>query len=324
MAGFELRSLDVMFDGGNTRPVAWRGARHNLNRNLGMIRHAGPAGRELRRWLPWRDLATHWSIYDQTTLWEQAWVTRWIRVEYAGHGEIVEMGTLVGASTSAIGRGLRRTKHRRARVVVYDAFDWRYVEPDGPLAVLRDQGLSFREIYDQRTRSSRPRNLTVNMGDIRHMGWEQQPIEFLFVDIAKTWDIWNHVRATWLPALVVNGVIAQQDWAHSLGPWLHLWHHRWRDHFEPLGHVLRGYTVPFRLTSALPADAFAPEGPEDYSAAEANAAFTWAAGLLDLDKRHEVESARAVYAAITTNARRAAEAPPTDQAHDPGGVDAAR
>ena len=288
--------------------MTWR----DLRRNLRRVAREGRDAVDLVRWLPWSEFTSEWHMYDQTNIWEQAWTTRWLRQELTGTGHIVELGALIGSSTTAIARGLHG---RAAEVTVYDGFDWRYVDPPGLLAHYKDQGLGLREVYDRRTGPPLGR---VIAGDILEQTWGGEPIEFLYVDIAKTWPIWNHLTATFVPSLIVDGVIVQQDWAHSMTPWLHLWHYRWRGHFTPLGHVAHGGTLAFQLTQPLPDEAFTATDPADFPVIDG--AFDWAASLVGPDMQAEMDGAR-------RHARRLASgpAPPTadDASKDDEGEDAA-
>lgn len=261
--------------------MTWR----DLRRNLRRVVREGRDAPHLIRWLPWSEFTAEWNMYDQTNIWEQAWTTRWMRKEFTGSGHVVELGALIGASSAAIARGLR---DRPAQVTTYDGFDWCYVDPPGLLAHYKDQGLGLREVYDRRT-AGRPPG-TVRSGDILGHRWSGEPIELLYVDLAKTWPIWNHLAGSFVPALAVGGVIVQQDWAHSMTPWLHLWQHRWRDHFETLGHVPHGGTAAFRLRRPLPPEAFTPTGPTDHP--DIDEAFDWAVSFVGPDMRAEVEGAR--------------------------------
>lgn len=170
---------------------------------------------------------------------------------------------------------------------MYDGFDWRFVDPPGLLAHYKDRGLGLREVYDRRIGHAPGRVVT---GDILDQTWTGAPIELLYVDLAKTWPLWNHVLATFVPALIVDGVMVQQDWAHEMTPWLHLWHHRWREHFELVGRVRHGGTVAFRLTRALPVEAWAASSIADFP--DVDAAFDWAASLVGAEMRDQVEAAR--------------------------------
>ncbi len=129
-------------------------------------------------------------------------------------------------------------------------------------------------------------------GDVLDARWSSDsPIEFLFDDVAKTWEIWNHVVDTFHRRLLVGGTVVEQDWAHACTPWIHLWHHRWRDHLTPIGQVPNAGSVAFRLDRELPEDAFEPTSMHDSPDDEVEAAFDWAAALVDPERRPNVRAA---------------------------------
>lgn len=262
----------------------------DLRRNARRIATQGWSAPALLPWLPWRDLAASWSSLDQTTMWEQAWTVRHLRRADLS-GEVVELGALFGAITAAIGRGVRG---RSVRVTVYDAFDWRYITPvPGTRAAgLEASGVRPRQVFDDRVRSWAPSRLVVHEGDVLDQSWSGRPIAFLQIDVAKTWEIWNHVKATWVAAVSVGGVVVQQDWAHAMTPWLHVWHHRWRSSFEVVDHVPHSGSVVFRLRSPLPPEALGPDAPADFDRSEIGDAFQWSVQLVDRSMRAEIRAAR--------------------------------
>lgn len=272
------------------------GARPPLDRAYGLrtrvrIAHRqGREDRELLRWYPRWQLLDRYAFLDQTTVWEQAWVRRWCATEFRGDGAIVDLGTWLGAISRAVLDGLG---DRRAPIWAYDTFRFVDVEErvdDTPLeGRLRDGG-RFRDVYLGRMGRGADR-LEVVEGDVLDAEWTGEPIEMLFVDLAKEWVVWKHVRTSFLRHLVVGGTLVQQDWAHANCPWLHIWQHRWRDHFEALGPVMHSGSSLFRLVRALPEEAFAPDELADYGRDEVREAFVWAAALAAADRRANVAGA---------------------------------
>jgi len=283
-------------------PVRLLAARaYGMRTRLRMLRQEGRADRSLLRWYPWWQVVDPYASLDLTSPWEQAWVARWLARERQGTGAVVELGTWLGATTRAMVCGVGAVPEGQAPVVFgYDAFvaiDLEARMAGTPLTGLCRDGTSFRPIFDRRIGRWADR-IQVRQGDVLAARWDDGPIELLFVDLAKTWAIWRHVRAAFLPHLVVGGVLVEQDWAHANTPWLHLWHHRWRDHFEPLGNIIHSSSVPFRLVRPLPPEALAPDELADYDAAEVLAAFAWSADLVRPDKRANVAGAQVMLHAL--------------------------
>jgi hypothetical protein len=273
---------------------------YGLRTRLKVLRKEGAADRSLLRWYPtWQLLDAH-AVLDLTSPWEQAWTTRCLATDERVAGEVVELGTWLGASSRAIARGLSARPGPTRRFHAYDTFTFDDIEARAartPLAGLHHDGDSFRALYERRL--GRHAGLVdVHEGDILDATWDGRPVGLLYVDLAKTWEIWRHVRATFLPNLEVGGVVVQQDWAHANTPWLHLWHHRWRDHFEPLGHVIYSGTVAFRLVRPLPPEAFAPDVLADHDPAEVRDAFAWSAALVHANRRANIAGAHVMLHAL--------------------------
>jgi hypothetical protein len=230
------------------------------------------------RWYPWRQLLEPLTFLDLTSVWEQAWLARWTATERLGTGAVVELGTWIGASTVALARGLGEGE----QLVSYDRF--RFTEIGArtagtPFADRWAEGATFRPTFDARLGRARERVL-VHDGDLLEERWEGGAIELLFVDVAKTWVLWDHILEGWVSHVHVGGVVVQQDWAHANTPWLHLWHHRWRDHFEALDPVPFSTMAAFRLVAPLPPEALRPVRLDDHDPDEVRAAFRWARPLV--------------------------------------------
>lgn len=263
------------------------GGAYGLRTRLKVLRQEGRRDRGLRRWYPWWQLVDDHAFLDLTSPWEQAWMRREIRRRRPAADAVVELGTWLGATTRAITGGGHPAPH------VYDTFTFVDVEPrvaGTPLEGRHHEGEDFVDLF-QRRAGGAP---VVHRGDVLVAGWDGPPIEVLFVDLAKTWEIWRHVRTTFVRPVEVGGLVVQQDWAHANTPWLHLWHHRWRDHFEPLGPIAHSSAVPFRLRRPLPEAAFDHDELADHAPDEIDAAFTWAAGLVDPELRPNLAAAKVV------------------------------
>lgn len=252
-------------------------------------------GRPLLRWFPRSWFTDPLALLDICSPWEAAWVERHCARSLLGTGAVVELGPWIGSITGGVLRGVRRNS-RAAGVTVdtYDLFVFEDVEErtvglpiDGQL----HDGDGFLDLYLQRLGPDR-RRVRAHAGDVTDSTWDpDRPIEFLFDDVAKTWEIWNHVVSTFHRALTPGAVVVEQDWAHACTPWIHLWHHRWRSHFAELEQVPNAGSFAFELTRPLPEAAFEPTSMDDYPDDEIDAAFDWAAALVDPERRPNVRAA---------------------------------
>jgi hypothetical protein len=167
------------------------------------------------------------------------------RHDFIGAGVIADMGTYLGSSTMCFAAGLRERSVDRPLLHTFDLFK------------LGDFGAEIREFPgdppgDLRTRDVFEENLreyldliVVHEGDILAESWADEPIELLFVDIAKSYKVLDHLLLTFFPALIpTRSLIVLQDylWGTS-GPWHHIVMEKLSDYFE--------YVVDTDIASAV-------------------------------------------------------------------------
>jgi hypothetical protein len=179
----------------------------------------------LRR--PWRDerlpfgtpgIPTMLSKHERRLLYSLA------REFASGDGAIVDAGCFLGGSTTALLSGIR-DRHgpwRGPPVASYDLFR---VEPytvqkffadDGSLRV----GDSFRQRFDRNVAGFGVPHV-VREGDITEIGWSGEPIDVLFLDVLKTWEINDAVLRDFFPFLRPGrSVIVHQDYGCGWTPWI--------------------------------------------------------------------------------------------------------
>lgn len=233
---------------------------------------------------------------DQTDPAERAWVSRCLIEGELPEGEIVELGTWLGAMSFAIGTALRNGGRRDTRLHAFDTFrlDGHAAELSAALGGQRFRdGDSFRHVYEQRIAPVGD-VIEVHEGPVERAPWDPgTPIAFLFNDVAKTWSTWLSVRRTFYSALRPGSIVVEQDFAHPYTPWIHLSHHRWRSHFEVVGAIPGTQSVVMRLRRTLSTEAL---GRNDlvsgFSPREIQAAFDWAESLVEPDARSSIAAAR--------------------------------
>ena len=154
----------------------------------------------------------------------------WLASNYVrGEGRIVDGGCFLGGSTAALASGLAARedncfKNKNKRIASYDLFR---VEPY-TLVSFRDNftdstiGASFRADYDANI-APWSDYVEVFEGDITQRKWSGEPIELLFIDVAKTWGINNYILEQFLPSLIPGrSIIIQQDYIWGAAPWIHI------------------------------------------------------------------------------------------------------
>ena len=165
--------------------------------------------------------------------------------DFAGEGVIADMGTYLGASAMCFATGLRAGSFEGPVLHTYDIFK------------IGDFGAELREFpgeppADGRTRAVFERNLAgyldlvvVHEGDILEESWGDQPIELMFVDIAKSHKVLDHLLLAFFPALIpARSLVILQDYLWgTAGPWHHIVMEKLSDYFT--------YVVDTRVNSAI-------------------------------------------------------------------------
>jgi hypothetical protein len=82
--------------------------------------------------------------------------------------------------------------------------------------------------------------------DLGEKTWSQVPIEVLFVDAAKSIDIFVNIVNEFFANLIIGGVVIEQDYISAETWWIHLFHGIYQDYFE-LMESPEGGSVVFRL-----------------------------------------------------------------------------
>jgi hypothetical protein len=174
---------------------------------------------------PWRDVTLPADAIGIPTMLSKAErrLLYSLARDYAtGDGAIVDAGCFLGGSSAALLAGLRdRTEAWRGPPVEsYDLF--RIEEFTIPKFFDRSArvGASFRPRYDAHlARFGVPH--VVHEGDITELGWSGGPIDVLFLDVLKSWEINDAVLHDFFPSLVPGrSVIVHQDYGWGDTPWI--------------------------------------------------------------------------------------------------------
>jgi hypothetical protein len=145
--------------------------------------------------------------------------------DYAGEGAIVDAGSFLGGSTAALLAGVRDRPEPWSGppVASYDLFEVdEYMVPkffaDERSVQLGD---SFRPRFDAHVARFGDVPHVVREGDITKLGWSDGPIDVLFLDILKSWEINDAVLRDFFPSLVPGrSVIVHQDYGWGDTPWI--------------------------------------------------------------------------------------------------------
>jgi len=186
--------------------------------------------------------------------WEKRMLFYLARKEYTGAGAIADMGSFLGGSTICLAAGMRGRTFDHPVIHSYDLFKvgeaerMRYFPERSP-----DQ-LGVRDVFEDHLEGYLDL-IEVHEGDVLDFPWEGGSIEILFVDIAKSYRVMDHIVLSYFPALIPGkSLIVMQDYlSPQTGPWHHIVLEKLSDYLE---YVVDGDTasVIFVLKQAIPGE----------------------------------------------------------------------
>jgi tetratricopeptide (TPR) repeat protein len=186
----------------------------------------------------------------------------WLTAEkFEGWGAIVDLGPWLGSSSAALAEGLKR-QGKQNKIFSLDLFRW---EPSYMEAIAHENlkegddflSLFVREIGDYAGWVEPQKK------DLMSYAWNGGPIEILFVDAAKTWELTNAIFKGFGSHLVPGrSRVVLQDFRHHTTHWLPLIFDSRPDMWMEIEAVEDGWTVTFTPLKPL----FGPAGIQtDYS-----------------------------------------------------------
>jgi len=176
---------------------------------------------------PWRDVSLPPDAVGIPTMLSKAErrLLYSLGRDYAsGDAAVVDAGCFLGGSTAALLAGVRDRPDGwdGPPVESYDLFCVdtymvpKFFSGDRSLPL----GDTFRDRFDSHvSRFDVPH--VVHEGDITKLGWSGAPIDVLFLDILKSWEINDVVLRDFFPSLVPGrSVIVHQDYGWGDTPWI--------------------------------------------------------------------------------------------------------
>jgi predicted O-methyltransferase YrrM len=197
---------------------------------------------------------------------------------YIGAGAIVDLGAFCGASTCCLAAGLADNPRAVGRRV--DSFDCFLASETYLVDYLRDQfgeqialGQSFEAVF-RRTIAEYADRIEVHAGDLLEQSWPAgEPIELLFVDIAKTLALSGKVLTEFFPRLIPGtSLVVHQDFYHPTAFYLPVVMEFLMDYFTLVENG-RNWSVAFRLERVIPREQLEIAGRYQFSFIEQKAAF---------------------------------------------------
>ncbi len=219
---------------------------------------------------------------------------------YLGKGEMVDLGCWLGGSTLGLANGLvknQRVSKKKKRIHAFDDFVWESWMADtfegSKLAKRIKEGDSFLRLF-KRTIKQRKALIEVYPADLNFVSRFPMDIEYLFIDVMKSWNLANVVVKIFFPKLVPNlSLIHHQDFNHFYTPWIHLLMFRFRGNFR-LKHIVKGTgSVIFELVAPFTSEALNRNYSfESFSEDEYEAAFEYSCQPLGVTEWPMVEASR--------------------------------
>lgn len=219
------------------------------------------------------------------------------REVYEGRGAIVDLGCMNGSSTGALASGLAANGRVAGRKV--QAFD-RFIKtwpriPGEPLEDIPTGGDFFHRFLEH----TAPWKDLIEpyRGDAGTIAWSEGPIEYLLVDLMKSWDTASMVTERFFPLVLDRvGLVVHQDFLHFYTPWIHVIMHRLRDALEPAFEIPDSCSMVFRKVRPLGVDEC--RRAADFSSIdvdEVDEAFDRSAGLITRNSKGPIWAAKATY-----------------------------
>jgi hypothetical protein len=201
--------------------------------------------------------ATSTVVRSMLTIYELGLLYALAKDAWTGAGVIVDAGPLLGATTFALARGLRENQavadlRKRYQIYSFDLFIadralGNFVGEISKVAVTPSLLHEFIRINGEHLSYIVP-----HQGDFVNWTWPKAPIEILFMDLAKSWELNDHYVRHMLPYLLPDlGILVQQDYVHYYEYWIHLTMEYLAEYFE-LCDVIYGATAFYRLTKPIP------------------------------------------------------------------------
>jgi hypothetical protein len=211
---------------------------------------------------PWQRMPPVWKHLTQVPSMvsaEEMQMLYWVARDcYTGVGTIVDGGPFLGGSTGPLCLGLqdnRRASGKAGVVHSYDLFLYDNIFYGPFFQAMGEElaeGDSFLHLYE-RLMNPFQDALQVHAGDFCVLPYEAGPIEILFVDLAKSWELNAAVVSKFFRHLIPGkSLVIHQDYLHFGEFWLVITMWFYRNYFKYLGRVDQGNSVLFAYTRKIP------------------------------------------------------------------------
>ncbi len=204
---------------------------------------------DFRRTIPEDEI---FAVPGMLWTWEKRMLYYLAREEFTGEGAIADMGSFLGGSTICLAAGLGDRGFDGRVIHSYDLFKLGEAERQRYFPERSRGELGVRDVFDANL-GKYLSLVEVHEGDVLSFPWENGPIEILFVDVAKSYKVMDHIVTGYFPALMpAKSLIVMQDYlSPQTGPWHHIVLEKLSDYVE---YVVDGDTAStiFLLREPIP------------------------------------------------------------------------
>jgi hypothetical protein len=193
----------------------------------------------------------------------------------SGEGCIVDAGASLGASTLCFAAGAAAAGHPSFKggpiVHAYDyfkAYDGYVTKAISDHVQRIEKNKPYLCLFKGFTKKYEAL-IEPHPGNIIEQRWSGDPIELLFIDIAKRARINAYVTREFFPHLVPGrSIVIHQDYHHCWHPYIHVSMEFLADEFELIDEFVEFQSRVWRLVKPLPAEKIARLGAYDFSKEE--------------------------------------------------------
>lgn len=171
--------------------------------------------------------------------------------DYKGSGVIADLGSCLGGSTICFATGLAKRGFNKPVIYAYDLFKLGHYEKQRFFPENPPEDLRTRDVFDNNLKDFQHLINTFE-GDILNFT-ATDPIEYLFIDIAKSYKVMDHLLLNFFPALITKkSLVILQDYLWgSTGPWHHIVMEKLEDYCEYVTDTTTN-SVVFFLNKEIP------------------------------------------------------------------------
>ncbi len=216
---------------------------------------------ESLRLLPWYSVDLPWQVEHgkgMIHLDERRMLYTLTRDYFSGAGHIIDGGAFLGTSSLALGFGLHDRGYSKERVIhAYDMFiitDYgvdHYCDRKGWFRKKLKPGDNMRPLYEKNIAPVAD-YISIHEGNLLETPWTSGPIEILFSDVSKSWELNDYIIRNWIGALIPEtGILIQQDQVQEYHVWVAITMEILADYFETIDYTPYSSMV-YRLKSEIP------------------------------------------------------------------------